>query len=122
MTLVSELHSHKANKKELHHELRRTLELGRPSLQQLQQNVELLEKYKLELNTYCRDVNSTIGNSGLTVHKLIGYLLKLSEITLDKILPKIQIPDIKNWDAGKMNRAEAFCERIQARLERYWFT
>jgi hypothetical protein len=49
-----ELHSHKANKKELHQELRRVLELGKPALQHLQQQVALLDTHKQELNWYYR--------------------------------------------------------------------
>lgn len=111
-----ELHSHKANKKEMHQELMRILDLGRPNLQKLQQEVSLLENYKNELNAYCFAVNSEVGKSGLTTHKIIGRLLQLAESTGNIQLPKFQINNFAEWNAEQMNRVEAFCDRIQARL------
>jgi len=111
-----ELHSHKANKKELHQELRRVLELGKPAIQQLEQEIALLDNYKDELNAYCEATNTEIGQSGLTAHKVIGYLLELYDQTNGITLPKIPLPEIQDWDAEKMKRAEAFAERVQARL------
>ncbi|NII23793.1 DUF3320 domain-containing protein [Pseudoflavitalea sp. X16] len=112
-----ELHSHKANKKELHQELRRVLELGRPTLQQLQQHVSLLENHKEELNAYCYAMNTPVGNSGLTAHQVIGYLLKIYDDTKEEAVEKIPLPEIENWDAARMTRAEAFTNRVQARLK-----
>lgn len=112
-----ELHSHKANKKELHQELRRVLELGKPTLQQLQQHVSLLENHKEELNAYCYAINKPIANSNLTAHQVIGYLLQIYDDTRDQVLEKIPLPDIEHWDAERMSRAEAFADRVQARLK-----
>jgi very-short-patch-repair endonuclease/DNA polymerase III delta prime subunit len=112
-----ELHSHKANKKELHQELRRVLELGRPTLQQLQQHVTLLEKHKQELNAYCYAINTPIGSSGLTAHQVIGYLLKIYDATKNETIEKIPLPAIERWDAARMSGAEAFAARVQARLK-----
>ena len=111
-----ELHSHKANKKELHQELKRVLELGKPSLQKLQEEVVLLEKSKEELNAYCAAVNTPIGNSGLTVHQLYGYLLQLDEVAGHTSLPKISLPGVETWNAERQKAAEAMALRIQARL------
>jgi len=112
-----ELHSHKANKKELHQELRRVLELGRPSIQKLQEEVLLLDSYKKELNDYCLSVNGAIEKSGLTVHQVIGHLLRLNEETTGITLPAIQLPQINEWDANAMNKATAMALRIQACLK-----
>ncbi|AXY77384.1 DUF3320 domain-containing protein [Paraflavitalea soli] len=112
-----ELHSHKANKKELHQELRRVLDLGRPTLQQLQQHVSLLETHKDELNAYCYAINSPIANSDLTAHQVIGYLLQIHDHTRNRPVEKIPLADIDNWDAERMKRAEAFSDRVQARLK-----
>lgn len=111
-----ELHSHKANKKELHQELKRVLELGKPSLQKLREEVALLEKNKEELNAYCKAVNTPIGNSGLTAHQLYGYLLALEESSGQAALPKIPLPALDAWSAEKQKAAEALALRIQARL------
>ena len=112
-----ELHSHKANKKELHQELRRVMELGKPALQHLQQQVALLDAHKDELNSYCLAVNADIQNSGLSAHKLSGLLIQLAEKTGSLSLPKLSLPSIENWHAGRMQEAEAMADRIQARLK-----
>jgi very-short-patch-repair endonuclease/DNA polymerase III delta prime subunit len=112
-----ELHSHKANKKELHQELKRILELGKPAVQKLQEEVALLDKHKEEINAYCLAVNATIGNSHLTAHNIFGYLLKISERIANHTLPKIHLPKIQHWNDDKQQRAEAMAERIEARLK-----
>lgn len=111
-----ELHSHKANKKELHQELRRTLELGKPAILQLQQEVTLLNDYRKELNDYAITVNTPIAQSNLTPQQVMGYLLQLKEKFAGIELPPISLPGIDNWDATKMQRAEAMATRIEARL------
>lgn len=111
-----ELHSHKANKKELHHELRRVLELGKPALYHLQQEVALLHKLREELNEYSFAINTEIGHSGLTAQKVIGLLLQLLNATGNQPLPRIPFPDITSWDNIKVQRAEVLAGRIQARL------
>jgi very-short-patch-repair endonuclease/DNA polymerase III delta prime subunit len=112
-----ELHSHKANKKELHQELRRVMELGKPALQHLQQQVALLDAHKEELNGYCAAVNADIQNSGLSAHKLAGLLIRLGEKVGSKPLPRLSLLQVEQWDAERMQGAEAMADRIQARLK-----
>lgn len=111
-----ELHSHKANKKELHQELRKTLELGKPAILQLKQEVTLLNDYRNELNDYSSAVNTPVGESGITPQQLMGYLLKLKEQFANISLPRISILDIDSWNALRMQRAEALAGRIESRL------
>jgi very-short-patch-repair endonuclease len=112
-----ELHSHKANKRELHQELRRVLELGKPALQHLQQQVALLDKHKNELNGFCAAVNADIQNSGLSAHTLAGLLVRLGEQTRGQSLLKLYLLAIEQWDGERMQRAEAMADRVQARLK-----
>ncbi|MCR8560073.1 DUF3320 domain-containing protein [Mucilaginibacter sp. BJC16-A38] len=111
-----ELHSHKANKKELHEELKRVLELGKPTFEALQQELVLLEAYRKELNEYCSAINNAIIGSGLSAQKIIGFLLNISKTSSQVHLPKIAIEQIEHWDANRMGIAEAMADRIQARL------
>ncbi|WP_143307389.1 DUF3320 domain-containing protein [Chitinophaga vietnamensis] len=112
-----ELHSHKANKKELHQELRRVMELGRPTIQKLQDEVQLLHNYQQELNDYCLGVNAAIAASGLSAQQVIGHLLQLHTVIGDTILPRINIPEIASWGAVEMNKATAMAQRLQACLQ-----
>jgi very-short-patch-repair endonuclease len=112
-----ELHSHKANKKELHEELKRVMDLGKPALSTLQQEISFLKENKDELNAYCSAINKAIANSGLTAQNIIGYLLQISAQTGDIKIPNIQINAIESWNAEQMNRAEVLAERIEVRLK-----
>lgn len=112
-----ELHSHKANKKDLHAELRRTLELGKPALQHLQQQVALLDQHRDELNQYSVAVNTELQQSGLTAHDVAGRLLQIQQQSAGTTLPRLQLDHLAGWDALRMQRAEALAERIQAGLQ-----
>jgi hypothetical protein len=112
-----ELHSHKAAKKELHHELKRVLDLGKPSLQKLQEEVAMLESLKGELNAYSVAVNTPVRASGLTPHQLYGYLLQIGEEVGEKTLPKVYIPEPEKWNSSRQREAEAMAHRIQVRLQ-----
>ncbi|HVW97484.1 MAG TPA: DUF3320 domain-containing protein [Mucilaginibacter sp.] len=111
-----ELHSHKANKKELHEELKRVLDLGKPTFAALQHELALLQAYRNELNEYCNAVNNAVVGSGLSAQKIIGFLLGIANTASKIQLPRIPLENIEHWDAERMNRAEAMAERIQARL------
>ena len=112
-----ELHSHKANKKELHQELRRVLELGKPTIQQLKEEVQLLDSLRTELNNYCMAVNGPVADSGLTVHQLIGYLLRLNEEIAGVAMPVMVIPQIESYNSATMAKAAAMAQRIQSCLQ-----
>lgn len=111
-----ELHSHKANKKDLHLELRRILELGKPTLTHLEQEISLLSTYREELNTYCAAINQSIGQSGLNAQKLVGFLLQIPLVAGSERLPAIAIANIESYDVAAMQRAEAMADLVQARL------
>lgn len=111
-----ELHSHKANKKELHEELRRVLDLGKPAIFKLQQEVALLDKQRAELNEYSNAVNRDIQNSGLTAQQVMGLLLQLQENFAEVELPKIMLAEKETWTAGDVHRAENLARKIEARV------
>ncbi|MBE9583177.1 DUF3320 domain-containing protein [Mucilaginibacter sp. JRF] len=111
-----ELHSHKANKRDLLEELKRVMELGRPSVNQLEQEVQQLAVSRNELNSYCNAVNTGIAGSGLSANQVIGYLLQIDKEIGQQHLLKIPLPDIDHWNADKTREALAICDRLQARL------
>jgi hypothetical protein len=112
-----ELHSHKANKRELHAELKRILELGKPTLTHLQNELVELDGYRGKLNGYCNSINKEIGRSGLSGQKVIGYLQQIDSLYRDVKLVNVPISDLDNWDLIRMKRAEAMAELIEARLK-----
>lgn len=112
-----ELHSHKANKKDLLGELKRVMSLGKPKLDQLERQVSLLKDTKSELNDYCNAVNAKIGKSQLSPNQLIGFLLQINEKTGEVKIPNIGIEKIENWSRERFEKAIAFTEKIEARLK-----
>jgi len=112
-----ELHSHKANKRDLLDELKRVMELGRPAISQLEQEVQQLAVSRDELNRYCNAVNASIAGSGLSTNQVIGFLLQIDKEIGQQHLLKISIHDIGQWNAEKIREASAICDRLQARLK-----
>jgi hypothetical protein len=113
-----ELHSHKANKRELHNELKRTLELGRPTMTRLEEEIRFLHPMINELNQYCTSVNSEISNSGYSAQEVMGNLLKITTRNKDYKFPKIHVENISVWDSIRMKEVEQLAEKIQIRLEK----
>jgi very-short-patch-repair endonuclease/DNA polymerase III delta prime subunit len=111
-----ELHSNKANKKDLLNELKRVLELGKPTLKHLEDEVVLLTKHRNQLNDYSFSINSTVGKSNLSTHQVLGKLLQVNDYLGQERLPKIPIEEIKFWTANEARLAEDLSEQIQAKL------
>ncbi|CAM3717272.1 DUF3320 domain-containing protein [Mucilaginibacter galii] len=111
-----ELHSHKANKRELHDGLKKVLELGKPTLAHLEEEVKILGSLINELNTYCSEVNSQIAQSGHSAQEVIGELLKISGSYKNYKFPRLLIEDLSAWTVSKMKTAELLSEQIQTRL------
>jgi hypothetical protein len=107
-----ELHSHKSNKRDLHAELKRVLELGKPAFAQLELEMRLLAPYREELNAYCNAVNASIAGSGLSAQQVIGFLLQIG----NRQIAKLPIENIEDWNAEKMRFAEEMADRVRARL------
>jgi len=112
-----ELHSHKANKRDLHEELKRVLDLGKPTITHLQEEIALLDAYKGQLNGYCNSVNRNIEQSSLSAQKVIGYLMEINGRYKDIKLPSIPLNRIETWDADTMRRASALADLIETRLK-----
>lgn len=111
-----ELHSHKANKRELHAELKRILELGKPAVAHLEEEIRLLEPVTEELNAYADEMNRIAGQSGISVHDVIGHLLRISAENREYKFPVIAISNVSSLDAARMTDLERAAGQVQARL------
>lgn len=112
-----ELHSHKANKRALHAELKRVLDLGKPTLTHLENELVELDAYRGRLNGYCNSINKEIGRSGLSGQKVIGYLQLIADQYKNIKLANVPVTDIESWDMLRMSKAEKRAEEIEARLK-----
>jgi very-short-patch-repair endonuclease len=115
-----ELHSHKINKRTVLAELRRTLELGRPRLTDLANDLALLEDYRERLNAYCDAVNTPIGASGVSPYQAYGHVVRLTPQATstagEQVWPRVDLPDMATWDGQQFTRRAAIVSELQARL------
>jgi very-short-patch-repair endonuclease len=107
-----ELHSHKTNKKAVLADLRETLDLGRPRLGAIEDDLRMLGEVRDRLNDYCEAVNAPIDPSGVTPHQAIGAWLGLRGVAA----PPIELPDPASWSSLDFRRRSDLVEQLQARL------
>ena len=114
-----ELHSHKANKKALHDELRQTLSLGRPATAaSVEDQMAQLPRYRLALNDYAQAVNAPLGRSRRTAQQLAGELLALRAASGAVPLPRLPFAQLATWTDADAAHAEALATRLQATLQK----
>ena len=114
-----ELHSHKANKKALHDELRHTLGLGRPATATgVADQMAQLPRYRQALNDYALAVNAPLGLSRRTAQQVAGELLRLNEKRGPVALPRIAFARLSQWTDADAAHAEALATRLQATLQK----
>ena len=109
-----ELHSHKANKKAVLAELKKTLDLTSPQATTTADDVELLKQIKARLNAYCDAANRPILNTRLTPVELIGRLRQMGDDV--GRLPRFDFAPMRDWNDATFNahryRAEQLAERL----------
>jgi hypothetical protein len=108
-----ELHSQKTNKKVVLDELRRTLGLGKPRIQPIDDDLRLLAETRERLNAYCEAVNAPIGASGITPFHAFGELLPMRE---REPAPPIELPMPGAWTSYDLRRRQGLVEELQSRL------
>ncbi|QNE41884.1 DUF3320 domain-containing protein [Hymenobacter sp. NBH84] len=114
-----ELHSHKANKKTLHNELKATLALGRPTADaHVEDQMAQLPRYRQQLNDYALAVNTPIGRSRRTAQQVAGELLRLQEEQGSAALPRLPFTQLITWTDADAAHAEALAARLQATLQK----
>ena len=113
-----ELHSNKTNKRAFLQELKRTLNLDKPLVDDHDDKVAQLLSDRDRLNDYSRAVNTTIGASGVTPYQAYGHLLKLNDILRGVERPAHNLDNVASWDGPTFKRRVAIAEEMQALLVR----
>ena len=103
--LCLELHSHKANKRHVYEELKRTLDLGRPHAVDAGSYEQVRER-RDELNRITGLLHAVDEKTGTTPYGAIGEIARLHEGACPP--PDYQIPGAGEWDGG------GFEERVGA--------
>ena len=84
-SLCLELHSHKANKKQVLADLAETLDLGQPQISDSEKSTKDLQKVRDELNEFVEKLHKRIEPSFLTPYRLLGMLVKTSALDLTSL-------------------------------------
>lgn len=77
--LCLELHSRKANKRQVLEALDRTLSLGSPSLDDLEQHVERLATVRDTLNAHAATLHTPLEPGGRTPYEILGAVVRLQD-------------------------------------------
>ena len=95
------LHSHKANKKEILHELANSISIDRKKVRdEALAQLDILEKKREALNKYQEELHTPCSALNITIFEVNGRLAKLNEVP-DIIF---SIPDIEETDIHELNK------------------
>ena len=114
-----ELHSHKTTKRALLDELKKTLELGPPSVDGIEDDFSGLAHVRSRLNTYAEAVNSPVGNTGATPYRAYGELIRIRDQEQQgPPLRRVDIAGIDLWSAADFKSKLRVVSEFQTRLGR----
>jgi len=111
-----ELHSHKANKRALLAELKRTLELGRPVGAPDQGFFERLQAVRAELNAVPAALNEPLAPSELAPQAVMGHLLRLRAMA--SACRGLALPGAERWTRQQKEDADGIVGDLAARIAR----
>lgn len=112
---VLELHSHKTNKKQLLTELERTLQQGRPIVENSEDDIETLTRLRDDLNAYCDAVNKPIGNTRTNFINALGFALHnyLADINEEPF----SFNDMAHWSDSDFRAARMEVEKLSRHID-----
>ena len=113
-----ELHSHMATKRAALEELRRTLALGKPQLDDPTEERHLLEDRRKRLNEYSQAVNSPIGERGYTPNELIGKMDQIGRSGSLVEWPVLAIEGSASWSRQSFVQRREVVRELRALIER----
>ena len=109
-----ELHSNKANKKAFLLELEKTLNLGRPSSDGIEENNTRLDQARELLNLHVCDLHQKIENSGLSAYQVIGQLVRLSTQELDSF--DFELKGASTWSRQEFQTRRGIVHDLSSHL------
>jgi very-short-patch-repair endonuclease len=109
-----ELHSRKTNKRAVLQELERTIRLGRPMLEEAEDDLSILTDLRDRLNAYSEAMNAPIGESGMTPYRAIGELVRLGPEAA--ALPRLGFESMRDWSGTDFRRRQGLVEELQTQL------
>ena len=109
-----ELHSHRANKREVLDNLKKTLGLGSPSRRETEQTLERLRQLRGELNGHAERVNVKRAPCGLAAVEVMGRLALLAEAQQEPDVPSLVSPE--SWTPAEYEKRRSIAEDLRQRL------
>ena len=114
-----ELHSRKTTKRAVLDELKRTLGLGAPSIEGIEDDFNRLARVQSRLNTYAEAVNSSVGDIGATPYRAYGELIRFRELEEScGPLPRVEIAGMDSWSGADFDSKLEVVSEFQTRLGR----
>jgi very-short-patch-repair endonuclease len=116
-SIALELHSHRANKKTVLDELKRTLDLGAPK--EPENPIPRLKALREKLNVHSTLMNRRRDHHGRSAFNIIGNLTKLRayEDRRDLVL---DLAGAEQWTTGKYNEHKALISELKDSLAHLW--
>ena len=111
-----ELHSHKTQKKAVIDDLGKTLELGKPSMEGIEDDFITLTEHRDRLNRYAAAVNTPVGDTGVSPYHTYGELSRIKTGENGVRLRRVQIPNIASWANADFQRKMGAVSEIQTLL------
>ena len=108
-----ELHSHNTNRRAVLDEMKRTLDLGKPT-SGAGVNDEVLKRRRQQLNEYAVAVNSAVANSELTPHQLVWMLERLASRGIAVNGLGLRCRDSVSWNKRDLERHRALTDDLQS--------
>jgi len=114
-----ELHSHKTTKRTVLDELKRTLDLGAPTVDGIEDDFIGLARLQSRLNTYAEEVNASVGETGVSPYVAYGELIRIRDEEHEGTpLPRVDIAGIGSWTAADCESKLRVISEFQTRLAR----
>ena len=114
-----ELHSHKTTKRTVLDELKKTLDLGAPTVDGIEDDFVGLAHLRSRLNAYAEAVNASVGETGVSPYVAYGELIRIRDQEHEGTpLPRVNIAAIGSWTGADFESKLRVVSEFQTRLAR----
>lgn len=110
-----ELHSRKANKRDVLTELERTLDLGRPEMGDLDDLVARMTAARDRLNEHAGRLHARLDPSGETPFHIMGHLIRLSQAGVAPA--DFTLPEPESWLRQEFRERRGLIDDLSRRIE-----
>lgn len=116
---VLELHSHKSNKRAVLDELGRTIDLGKPKIDDRSVKKSRYKEIQKRLDNYCEATKQPILNSKINFVDAVGNLLRYKEAIEKYNLNDLNIESFENWSKEEFIEGAAIIKELIAYLNEH---